>query len=520
MIAVSRLAGPLLVVAVVAVPATASGEFATVYVESKPVEILVAIPSAGYSARLKKKKRLKFSKVPPGSHEAVFKVGDLVLPLKFKARAGDVLRLQFDYYKKTAFIEVHEMTRVPTVPLAPPEGAAAALSTPGGAFPHRILEKPPKMGARYRMHMGLERGLQWLAAHQATSGAWEAAGFPYWCDGKVVQDSKLWPDGIGMATYDLGVTGLALCAFLGAGYAPDGEHAYSKAVSRGLRYVRAAQNEQGCFGHLATQQAIYNHATCTLAMVEAYGMTGSRKYWQSAQRALNFIWLARNPWFVWRYGVKPGDNDTSVTGWMMQPIRSAEIINAHAREHGASPPFELDPTVWRGIGAWIEKIHDLRYGRGGYVMKGTGPSRPADLKAAFPQDESYSCTAVVALARLYIGKDQIRRTKPFALAAGLCEYHPPRWSPEDGTIDMAYWYYGTMALFQWGKTHWDKWRRPLLRAVLNNQRKDGDPCRYKGSWDPIGPWGRHGGRVYSTAMMVMCLSAYRRYAREEDIPRR
>ena len=27
-----------------------------------------------------------------------------------------------------------------------------------------------------------------------------------------------------------------------------------------------------------------------------------------------------------------------------------------------------------------------------------------------------------------------------------------------------------------------------------------------GSWDPIGPWGYAGGRVYSTALMAMCLS--------------
>ena len=36
-------------------------------------------------------------------------------------------------------------------------------------------------------------------------------------------------------------------------------------------------------------------------------------------------------------------------------------------------------------------------------------------------------------------------------------------------------------------------------------------CLYKGSWDPIGPWGQDGGRVYSTAMMAMCLQVYFRY---------
>ena len=44
-------------------------------------------------------------------------------------------------------------------------------------------------------------------------------------------------------------------------------------------------------------------------------------------------------------------------------------------------------------------------------------------------------------------------------------------------------------------------------------RKDGIYCTYKGSWDPKGPWGPDGGRVYSTAMMALCLEVYYRYDR-------
>jgi hypothetical protein len=61
-----------------------------------------------------------------------------------------------------------------------------------------------------------------------------------------------------------------------------------------------------------------------------------------------------------------------------------------------------------------------------------------------------------------------------------------------------------------GGTHWKKWKKSMEKAVLNSQRKDGD---YKGSWDPVGPWGYSGGRVYSTATLVLCLEVYFRYAR-------
>ena len=48
----------------------------------------------------------------------------------------------------------------------------------------------------------------------------------------------------------------------------------------------------------------------------------------------------------------------------------------------------------------------------------------------------------------------------------------------------------------------------MKKAVLESQRKDGDA---KGSWDPVGPWGYSGGRVYSTALMTMCLEIVYRY---------
>jgi hypothetical protein len=76
--------------------------------------------------------------------------------------------------------------------------------------------------------------------------------------------------------------------------------------------------------------------------------------------------------------------------------------------------------------------------------------------------------------------------------------------------DMYYWYYGSYAMFQMGGRHWKAWNKAMKTAVLDSQRQDG---AHLGSWDPVGPWGMKGGRVYSTASMVLCLEVYFRYGK-------
>jgi hypothetical protein len=85
----------------------------------------------------------------------------------------------------------------------------------------------------------------------------------------------------------------------------------------------------------------------------------------------------------------------------------------------------------------------------------------------------------------------------------------PEWDPDGLSNDMYYWYYGSYSMFQMGGRHWEIWNKAMKKAVLDSQRKDGAS---KGSWDNIGPWGYAGGRVYSTALGVLCLEVYFRYS--------
>jgi hypothetical protein len=86
----------------------------------------------------------------------------------------------------------------------------------------------------------------------------------------------------------------------------------------------------------------------------------------------------------------------------------------------------------------------------------------------------------------------------------------PTWNEKDGSIDMYYWYYASYAMYQASGKYWEKWSKALTKAAVDTQKKNGNE---KGSWDPVDPWGEDGGRVYSTAIMVLCLEAYYRYGK-------
>ncbi|MDH3591384.1 MAG: terpene cyclase/mutase family protein [Planctomycetota bacterium] len=345
----------------------------------------------------------------------------------------------------------------------------------------------------------VELGLKWLADHQDVDedGKWDADEFMKHDSA----DDRC--DGAGGQLYDTGVTGLALLAFLGAGYTDRGsrrENRFAQNVRMGLRYLMASQTEDGVFGTKATHNFIYNHSIATLAMCEAYWMTRNPRYKKPAQEGLNFLAMARNPYLAWRYVPRGGMNDTSVTGWCVMALKSGKFAG-----------LEVDPDAFEGARQWIDKMTDPNFGNVGYDFPGGGPARPEGKQDRFPQDKTESMTAVGILTRIFLGEDP-KSSKLIRLGAKLCAEKPPVWNPDDGSIDMYYWYYATLGLFQVGGKDWRKWNEAMKKAIVGNQHRKGSG-RKIGSWDPIGAWGDDGGRVYSTACMVMCLEVYYRYDR-------
>jgi hypothetical protein len=367
-------------------------------------------------------------------------------------------------------------------------GDAVGGGAPGGLGGRR---KTKGTGVGRPFDNSVERGLDWLARHQSPDGRWDCDGFHARCRGSRCE-------GPGGPMHDVGVSGLALLAFLGYGETHRTEK-HGATVRDGLRYLRGVQDAEGCFGPRTSQHWIYDHSIATLAMAEAFAMTGSPLFRGPAQNAVDLVHKAQNPYMAWRYGVRPQDNDTSVTGWAVMALKSAQMAG-----------LRVDPAALEGARTWMDKVTEPEYGRAGYTARGNGPARPQNLMDRFPSDKSESMTAVAVLCRIFAGAAEgdamVRK------GAELCARTPPLHDAAAGTIDYYYWYYGTLAMFQVGGEPWKRWSDHLKPAVIDTQKVVAGDCRF-GSWDAVDPWASDGGRVYSTAVNTMTLQIHYRYDR-------
>lgn len=367
--------------------------------------------------------------------------------------------------------------------------SATSRLAPRGASNPRVLRSQP---FRPKVEPLLMEGLRWLREHQSEDGAWDCDGFALRCDPK--RDPAC--SGPGSGNFDAGVTGLAILAFLGAGHDGLGPTQADEVVRKGLRWLRNAQDAEGCFGPRIDERFTYAHACATIAMCEAAAFNKGHVWRKSAQAAIDFIQSSQKPYGGWRYGVRPNESDASVTGWMLLGLKAGKDAGLVVSERSIRDGLLL-----------LDRLTDVATGRTGYQQQGDLPVRPPGLTDRWPARESESLTAVALCARIFLGDID----DPLNASGGaLISAKPPAWDETTGSIDMYYWYYGTLAMHQLGGAAWERWNERLEKVIAQNQIKDGCAA---GSWDPEDPWGPEGGRVYATALMTLCLEVQWRYPR-------
>jgi hypothetical protein len=343
--------------------------------------------------------------------------------------------------------------------------------------------------------------LKWLARHQDPDGGWGADTFQNQCVGGKC-------GGNGEKDYNAGLTSLSVLAFLGAGYTqvskPFADPAgggkmldFGTVVKKGLQWLLSHQDPEGCVGERGMKY-MYNHTVAALALSEAYGMTASSPLKEPAQKAIDFLIAAQNPGKGWRYSAKCGDNDTSVSGWAVMALKSAELSDLQF-------PKEI---AFGGAINWLNEATEREnYSRVGYNAAKTGKVYVPGKNEQFEHHESMSAVAV--MSRIFIQK----KKGPEMNSINLLVQDLPVW--QTNKVDFYYWYYTTLALFQYDGPDgpmWKKWNEPMRNTIVANQHTGKDGCR-NGSWDADQDrWGFEGSRVYGVALNAMSLEVYYRYA--------
>jgi hypothetical protein len=338
-------------------------------------------------------------------------------------------------------------------------------------------ENARQFGGTETSERSVEASLQWLARVQSPKGNWDAKAFGA---GQVKIDENGVDRDYAGRDADSGVTALAVLAFLGAGYTHE-EGKYADNVDRALRWLIAQQKSDGNLGADAGHFAMnYCHAIATYAIAEAYGMqndpTANTLLREPLLRGVKYVLQNQNADGGWRY-LKGQKSDISMSGWHLMALKSAEIAGVNIPRSAKAEVVAFLKA--RSLGTY-----------GGL----------AGYREDLPPTPSMTAEAMFCKQMLGMRRDN-------AASREAAEYLLAR-LPARTSFNEYYWYYGTLAMYQFGGEGWNSWNAAIRELLISEQRTDGD---YAGSWDATGPWAQYGGRIYSTALSTLCLEVYYRF---------
>lgn len=365
-------------------------------------------------------------------------------------------------------IDLPELARAREVDVRIDPRAAIAANLAGRGR-HARAALVQSFGGTPESEAAVARGLRWLARHQDADGSWSFDHVRDACGEDCSTPGT-------MDDCRVGATAMAVLAFLGAGQSHR-EGDYQPQVGAALAYLQNSMQIGPRGGdlraHVPHNAGMYVQGLATMALSEAWVLTGDESLKQAAQFAVNYIASAQDPdGGGWRYQPQQR-GDTSVVGWQILALTSARIGE-----------LKIPSRTWKRASRFLDSVQSYRGAYYGYSSPGNRPSM----------------TAVGLLCRMYLGW---RRDNP-ALERGIRFLDKRGPSP----ADMYYNYYATQVLHHWGGEPWRRWNEAMRNQLVAAQRRDGHTS---GSWDVTDPHGKAGGRLYMTSLCIMTLEVYYRH---------
>ena len=317
-------------------------------------------------------------------------------------------------------------------------------------------------GGSTESEAAVERGLAWLALHQAVDGSWQFDLSGCRCDGACRDPGSL--------ESSTASTAIALLPFLGAGSTHlDGRH--QETVSRGIYYLISRMQPTPRGGDFC-EGTLYGHGVTTLALAEALGMTKDEMLVPYVRDAVRFIATAQDLHSGgWRY--LPGQSgDITVTAWQVAALKSAALAGME------TPSPAID-----GARRFLDRVQTQKGAAYGYRTPAAKP-----------------CTSAIGLlCRMYTGWGSSREP----LLRGVTNLAKPGPAPQAIYQN----FYLSQALLQLDHPVWPRWNAKNRDQIVAQQARFGHET---GSWFFADPDTAPGGRLAHTALAILTLEVYYR----------
>ncbi len=294
----------------------------------------------------------------------------------------------------------------------------------------------------------ISRALEWLAGKQNDDGSWSDQQYQH----------------------NTAITSFALLAFLSNGHLPN-QGRYGPEVAKGVRFLLSSVRDRD--GYLVGSRGgnMYCHAMATLALAEAWGMTGDDDIKPVLEKAVDLIVRCQSPEGGWRYDPIPHGADISVTIMQVMALRAAKNGGLHVP----------DATMKRAI-EYINRCYDPRTGGYRYQPGSRGPE--------FARTAAGVC--VLQLSGQYDAQE-IPKAVDFLKRTANTRQH------------FFYGhYYAAHAMHQIGGKEWKDYYQGIRDLLLARQSTSGDWSTREFDYNAPGP-------VYQTAIAVIILSVPAHY---------
>ena len=357
---------------------------------------------------------------------------EALLALREACRSGNLLDLTkaFDYEDRL----VQESLELGKASLGEGYGGILSFGQRNGGE-RTIMVK--RHGGSRATESGVDRGLHWLAQAQRADGSWNDTN-----------DER----------NTVGITGITLLAFLGAGHTPKvGE--YKENVKNGLNWLAAHVRSNGQIGN-----SLFDQCQATTALAEGYGMSGQQEWVDPTLRCIRYLdHLLRNRILPLTPGLTGNRFPDGV-----ENLAFATMAAKSAKVAGLPVPHSLFDSLL----ILAQQLENTK---------------------ATPH-----ASAVIAMSRLFMGYQPHDVEKH--VQQMMTEL--PAWTP--GRFHLGFFQIATLVAFQCGGETWKQWNDALKAMLVAKQTNEGWPA--EDAW--IGPTNS---RVATSAFCATCLEVYYRY---------